>query len=353
MHEKTKNRRCLTVQRIFSRSSAMLVAGIAILVLSSAAVQGGQQRKYLLATANIAGTYYPVGVALATLTKVKLEPDHRLSLTAISSAGSEENLHKLGTGEVQFAILQGLYGLWAWNGIGPFGPDGPQDHLRSITMLWQNVEHFAVKSDYVKTGTMADLREVLGKKISIGDRHSGSAGSGLHILGSLGFEPARDFQLVNLDYSDSADAMQKGEIDGMNIPGGPPVAAVGRVFTALGKDMTILGFTKAQMAQVNADHALWSEYTIEANTYPGQDKPVITIAQPNFLAVRADVPDEDVYLIVKTIYSNLSFLRNIHPITGSMKMGAAINGLPVPLHPGAARFYRENGVEIPDELITR
>lgn len=78
-----------------------------------------------------------------------------------------------------------------------------------------------------------------------------------------------------------------------------------------------------------------------------------TIAQPNILAVRADVPEEDVYQITKTMYENLPFLNNIHPATKAMALEKAIAGLPMPLHPGAARFYREQGLKIPDRLIAK
>lgn len=312
-----------------------------------------EERRYQLATANTAGTYYPVGVALATLTKIKLEPEFKLSLTAVRSAGSAENLAMLADDSAQFAILQGLYGYWAWNGIGPFTNQGPQGDLRSVTMLWQNVEHFIMNSDYVKSGSVDDLRGLGNKKFSIAMKSSGSAGSGLHILEGLGLDPEADLQLVHLSYSESSQAIRSGEIDGMNIPGGPPVEAVGRAFEALGKDITILSFSDEQMGRVNRSHALWSRYVIAPNTYPGQGKPVHTIAQPNFLAVRADVPEEDVYMILRTMYGNLPFLHTIHPITRGMDMSRAIAGLPVPLHPGAARFFRENGVEIPDELIAR
>ena len=182
----------------------------------------GESRGYYLATANAAGTYYPVGVALATLTKVKLEPEHKFSLTAIRSAGSAENLGLLREQHADFAILQGLYGYWAWNGIGEFREHGPQHHLRSISMLWQNVEHFLMTSDYVKSGTIEDLRSIRGKRFSIGSRDSGSAGSGLHILSAEGFDPGTMFELVNMSYSGGADAIQAGDIQGMNIPGGPP-----------------------------------------------------------------------------------------------------------------------------------
>lgn len=87
----------------------------------------------------------PVGVALATLTKVKLTPSYHFSLSAISSAGSGENVKLMNDNEAQFAILQGLYGAWAWAGEGPYAER--QNQLRSVSMLWQNVEHFIVRSD--------------------------------------------------------------------------------------------------------------------------------------------------------------------------------------------------------------
>ena len=137
----------------------------------------------------------------------------------------------------------------------------------------------------------------------------------------------------------------------MNIPGGPPVSAVTQAFATLGKDITVLSFTKEQLAAVNSIYQLWHPYLITAGTYPGQDRPIATIAQPNFLAVHSDVEDEVVYLIVKTIYQNLPLLHIIHPATEMMTLQKAIEGLPVPLHPGAARFYREQGIDIPDHLI--
>lgn len=92
---------------------------------------------------------------------------------------------------------------------------------------------------------------------------------------------------------------------------------------------------------------------IKANTYPGQSKAIHTIAQPNFLAVRSDISEEDVYLLTKTIYENLPFLQNIHKATKNMALDKAIVGLPVPLHPGALRYYKEKGLSIPAELLPK
>ncbi|EGQ8003299.1 TAXI family TRAP transporter solute-binding subunit [Vibrio parahaemolyticus] len=331
-----------------------LVKALAIAVTSFgiATNAAAEERSYILATASTGGTYYPVGVALATLSKVKLAPKHHFSLSAISSAGSGENVKLLNENEAQFAILQGLYGAWAWSGEGPYEKSGRQAKLRSVSMLWQNVEHFIVRSDLAKTGTVSDLKNLEGKKFSIGKKNSGTENSGRQIMKGLSVDPDK-FNLAFMGYGGSASALQNGTIDGMNTPAGVPVGAVTQAFAALGKDISILSFTDEQIKQANGNYKLWTKYDIPANTYPGLDKLITTIAQPNFLAVRDDISEEDVYQLTKAIYENLPFLQGIHKATKAMAIEKAISGLPLPLHPGAVRYYKEMGIEIPSELMAQ
>ncbi|KZX59864.1 C4-dicarboxylate ABC transporter substrate-binding protein [Vibrio sp. HI00D65] len=326
----------------------LAIAMASIGLISNASAQ--EERSYILATASTGGTYYPVGVALATLSKVKLAPKQHFSLAAISSAGSGENVKLLNENEAQFAILQGLYGAWAWQGLGPYEKSGSQTQLRSVSMLWQNVEHFIVRSDLTETGTMSDLENLNGKKFSIGKKNSGTENSGRQIMKGLSVNPEQ-FKLAFMGYGGSASALQNGTIDGMNTPAGVPVGAVTQAFAALGEDIQILSFTDEQIKQANGDYNIWTKYEIPANTYPGVDKPITTIAQPNFLAVREDISEEDVYQLTKAIYENLPFLQGIHKATKAMALEKGIAGLPVPLHPGAARYYKEVGIELPSELI--
>ncbi|MCR9365060.1 TAXI family TRAP transporter solute-binding subunit [Vibrio antiquarius] len=331
-----------------------LVKALAVAVTSFgiAANAAAEDRSYILATASTGGTYYPVGVALATLSKVKLAPKHHFSLSAISSAGSGENVKLLNENEAQFAILQGLYGAWAWSGEGPYEKSGRQEQLRSVSMLWQNVEHFIVRSNLAKTGTVTDLNNLDGKKFSIGKKNSGTENSGRQIMKGLKVDPDK-FNLAYMGYGGSASALQNGTIDGMNTPAGVPVGAVTQAFAALGKDISILSFTDEQIKEANGNYNLWTKYEIPANTYPGLYKPITTIAQPNFLAVREDISEEDVYQLTKAIYENLPFLQGIHKATKAMAIEKAIAGLPVPLHPGAARYYKEMGIEIPSDLMAK
>jgi len=334
-----------------ARLGVLLATLLAVASLWLSGSATAQERTYILSTATTGGTYYPVGVAIATLVKVKLAPREDIAMAAISSAGSGENVKLLREDQAQFAILQGLFGRWAWTGTGKVAADGPQEYLRSVTMLWRNVEHFAVRSEHAASGTIADLANLTGRKFSIGKRNSGTEGSGLEILTNLGLDPEATFDIVNLGYGPSADALQNGTIEGFNMPGGVPIGAVTRAFASVGDGLIVLDFTDDQLDRANGGGELWTRYVIAAGTYPGQGAEIRTIAQPNFLAVRTDVDDDAVYLITKTIYENLPFLHSIHKATKAMSLDQALAGLPAPLHPGAARYYREVGIEIPAALI--
>ncbi|MDH3997558.1 MAG: TAXI family TRAP transporter solute-binding subunit [Desulfuromonadales bacterium] len=334
-------------QIIFTLIATALLCG----PISSGNSYAQTERDYLLATASTGGTYYPVGVALSTLVKVKLQPSQKIGLSAINSAGSGENVKLLREDEVQFAILQGLYGSYAWNGSGPITSAGPQKNLRAVTMLWQNVEHFVISKEFVKTGTAADLAGMKGEAMALGKKNSGTLGSNTVIMKNLGIDAAKDFSLVYVGYGPSADALQNGQVAGMSIPAGAPVSAVTKAFARLGDKISVLDFTDEQLKQADGGLNLWTRYLIPANTYPGQSKEIRTIAQPNFLAARADVDADAVYQITKTVYENLPFLNAIHGSTKAMAIEKAIAGLPMPLHPGAVKYYQEVGIDIPPSLL--
>jgi len=306
---------------------------------------------YVLNTASTGGTYHPVGTAISTLSKVKLLPKQKFSLTAVNSAGSGANVQALSAGTADFAILQGLFGSYAVTGTGPVS--APQENLRSVTMLWQNVEQFVIAADKVDTGTVDDLKALKGMAAGMGKQNSGTIGSNKVLLSGLGLDIDKDFDLVHAGYGPTADALANGQAVAAGLPSGPPTGAITKLLASNQGKFTILDVNEKQAEAMDGGRNLWVPYTIEAGTYPGQDKDVNTIAQPNFLAVNADVDEEHVYQLTKTMYENLPFLQAIHPATKAMAVERSMAGLPAPLHPGAARYYKEVGLDVPDHLMAK
>jgi len=326
-----------------------LVMGAAFAV--SATLANAQNTDYILNTASTGGTYHPVGTAISTLTKVKLLPSKGFSLTAVNSAGSGANVQAMGAGTADFAILQGLFGSYAATGTGPVSE--PQTNLRSVTMLWQNVEQFVVPTEKATSGTVADLTALKGMTAGMGKQNSGTIGSNKVLLSGLGIDTEKDYDLVFAGYGPTTDALANGQAVVAGIPSGPPTGALTKLMAANEGKFTILDITEEQRVAMDGGRNLWVPYTIAAGTYPGQTKAVNTIAQPNFLAVNASVDAENVYLLTKTMYENLPFLQAIHPATKVMVVEQAMAGLPVPLHPGAQRYYEEVGLTIPPHLIAK
>jgi TRAP transporter TAXI family solute receptor len=225
--------------------------------------------------------------------------------------------------------------------------------MRSVTMLWQNVEQFVVSKEMATTGNIVDFTALKGKSVGLGKQNSGTLGANRILLSGLELDIEKDFTLMHAGYGPTADALANGQVVGFNISSGPPTSAITKLMAANKGKFTILDITDEQAAKMDGGRSLWTKYVIKADTYPGQDKDVTTIAQPNFLAVNASVDEEHVYQLTKTIYENLAFLQAIHNVTKSMNTSVAIAGLPVPLHPGAARYYKEIGLTIPERLMPK
>ena len=317
------------------------------LLLQSCSDSSHQRSSYILATGTTGGTFYPVGVALSTLAKAEAKAD--FSLTAISSAGSMENIKLLRENQSQFALVLAIFAAWAYSGEGPIS--SPQSDLRSISVMWPNVEHFVLHSDLVTSGTLADLDSLEGERYVLGARNSGAEHTGIYILDALGIDYRQKFTLGYMTYGASAGAMQDGNIVGMNVPAGPPVTAITQAFAQMRSSMTVLAFDSSQIAAINQRYPLWQAYELPPETYPYQDESIMTAASPNVLIVRRDVSEQIVYDLTRMLWENLTTLQQIHSATRSMKLEEALHGIPVPLHPGALRYYRERAIQIPDALI--
>ena len=327
----------------------LIIAGIISLALMPQQDANAAKKKVslIIATATTGGTYYPMGVGMASLWSIRLAKKQGIMVQAITSAGSGENVNMLRNKEVDLAILQGLFGKSAWKGLGAYEGKALKT-FRTITMLWPNVEHFVVFSSKVKSGTATDIK---GLRFSIGRAGSGTERYGLTIMSALGMD-RNSVEGEYLGYFESSKAMKDKRIEGANLPAGPPVAAVTDIFATPGMQAEILEFTDEQMKAVNDNTAYPGyRYIIKAGTYPGQNKDVKTIAQPNLLVCHQDVDEDVIYQLTKTLFENSAFLRQVHKMGAWVTLDNALSGLPAPLHPGAYKYYKEKGLNIPSNLV--
>ncbi len=325
--------------------------GAAAAALGATTARAQNARSYVLTTATIGGTYYPVGVALATLIKVRLQARLGLDMSAISSAGSTENVRLMRENQAQFAILQGLVAQFAADGAGPFASSGVQRNIRGVLPLWYNFEQFVVDRALATTGRIMDMKNLEGgKRFSMGARGSGLETMHLWVFPNLGVDHTK-MDLVYQGYGPSAESLINGTIQGTNFEAGLPTGAVTQAFARAGDRLRFLQWSDEDIRRGNGRASLLVKGLIPAGTYPTQTAEWTTAKLPNYLACNAAVPEEDVYLVTKTIFENLPFLNNIHAATREINLQESLGGYPFPLHPGAIRYYREAGLTVPANLV--
>ncbi|MBZ8134092.1 TAXI family TRAP transporter solute-binding subunit [Afifella sp. IM 167] len=321
----------------------------AMMLVGALSASASADENITLATASSGGSYYPVGVALATIVTDKLA-DKGIRLSPITTAGSAENVDLVRGNEAPMAIMMGLYGRDGYTASGTREGKPPVTNLRSIAALWQNYEQFVIRKDKVSSGDLSDLTQ-LGAQFSVGPRNSGTEGTSKIVLGAIGVDVHHDFLPVNMKYDAAAEAFQNGRLGGLSASGGIPTPSVSQLYVTSGNDMQMLEVTDEQLEKISeASGGLFTRAIIPAGTYQGQSEDINTLKQPNFLAMSADVSEETVYQITKTMFENLDQLREAHAAAKAIQLETAMDGLPVPLHPGAIRYYEEQGLTIPDLL---
>lgn len=335
-----------------SRFATLLSATLLLMVGATGVSFSQDLKSYVLSTATTGGAFHQGGVSLSALVKLKLLPEQRIDLATRNSSGSMENFNRIRERTTDFAIAQALLGRHARTGTGIAAGRGAQKELRAVMMLWPNVEHFIVRKDLAPSGTIADFLALGGKRISLG-RERSAIESNRVLLGNLGLDIDQDIDQAFLAFRGSVAAFRRGEIDGLSLPASTPVPAFTELMGQLGPDAVILNWSDEQRQEADGGLGLWNSIAIPAQTYPGQTSALQTVAQPNFLAVHADVDEEVVYAITRTVFENLNFLRRLHEPYGFLTPDNAVGGLPVPLHPGAIRYYEEIGLELEPTVIAK
>jgi uncharacterized protein len=293
----------------------------------------GAQTLITILTGSPSGIYYPLGTALSSI-YAKAVPG--ASVTVQATAGSVQNLQLLeaGDGEVAFTLGDSLADAWAGNKEAGF--DAPLRKLRAIARIYPNFIQI-VASNRSGIKTLTDLK---GKRVSVGAEGSGTALNAAAMFKAAGFTFDDLAKVDHTPFAASVRLVEQGSLDATLQSAGLGVESI-RHLLASGQS-TLIPIPAEVVAKVGSP--VYVPATIPPGTYEGQLADVPTASVPNFLVTRVGVSDDVAYLMTKSLFEHLDQLVETHPAAKDIDIKKATTGLPVPLHPGAERYYREIGI---------
>jgi TRAP transporter TAXI family solute receptor len=311
-----------------------LAFGLAAMLVGAVAGPPAHAQQFVnVLTGGTSGVYYPLGVALSNLFSKAL-PNVKVSVQATNASVENLNLLQSGRGEIAFSLGDSLSD--AWNGKADAGFSQPLKKLRGVAGIYPNyVQIVALASSGITS--LADLK---GKRISVGAPKSGTELNARAVLRAAGLTYADFGKVEYLPFGDSVDLMKNRQLDLTLQSAGLGVSSIKDLATSV--DIVVVPVAAETVQKINDPAYLPT--MIPANTYQGQASAVPGIAIENFLVTREDVPAETVYAMLSAMYDNLPALIAAHSAAKEIKLENGAKGMPVPLHPGAEKFFREKGV---------
>ena len=312
----------------FGRRLAPAAALIAALGLSSAKAD-----EFInILTGGTSGVYYPMGVALSKIYSEKIAGT-RPSVQATKASVENLVLLQQGKGEIAFTLGDSL--AFAWEGNEEAGFKTKQDKLRGVAAIYPNhIQVVASKDSGIKT--LADLK---GKRLSVGAPKSGTELNARAILSGAGLTYKDLGKVEYLPFAESVDLIKNRQLDATLQSAGLGVAAIRDLASSL--DITVVEIPAALVDKIGPPYV---KAVIPANTYTGQTADVQGAAVVNYLVTRASLSDDLVYQMTKDIFEFKSELVAAHQAANDIKLENALQGMPIPVHPGAQKYFREKGL---------
>ncbi|WXL25854.1 TAXI family TRAP transporter solute-binding subunit [Ectopseudomonas mendocina] len=283
-------------------------------------------------TGGTSGVYYPIGVALSQLYSNGIEGS-KTSVQATKASVENLNLLQAGRGELAFALGDSVDD--AWKGIPDAGFKTPLNKLRAIAATYPNyIQIVASKESGIKT--LADLK---GKRISVGAPKSGTELNARAIFKAAGLSYEDMGRVEFMPYAESVELIKNRQLDATLQSSGLGMAAIRDLASMV--PITFVAIPEEVVTKIGSP--AYQSKIIPAGTYDGQEEDVPTAAITNLLVTHSGVSDDVVYQMTKLMFENLPRLANSHSAAKDIALENAAKNLPIPLHPGAERFYKEAG----------
>lgn len=317
---------------MLNRKTKSLLAGLLVANLAFGAVSARAQEFINVLTGGTSGVYYPLGVALSEIYGAGIS-GARTQVQATKASVENLNLLQQGKGEIAFSLGDSVQE--AVKGNKEAGFPAKLDKLRGIAAIYPNyIQIVASQESGIKS--LADLK---GKSLSVGAPASGTELNARAIFAAAGMKYEDLGKVEYLPFAESVELIKNRQLDATLQSAGLGVASIRDLGTSL--PINVVAVPKADVEKIGAPYL---PVIIPAGTYDGQSTDVETAAVGNFLITHDGVSEETAYQMTKLLFENLDKLTAAHAAAKGIDPAKALDGMPVPLHPGAERYYKEVGL---------
>ncbi len=312
---------------------SFVAVAVLILGISPANSFAKQRTFYVLATGGTGGTYYPLGGALAQL----LSNNTDIIVTAQTGNASVANCNLISKHQVEMAFVQNNVAYWAYTGTGLFKGKKPIRNLRAIASLYPETIQIVARAD----SGINSIYDLKGKRVVPGNAGSGTAIDAKNILTAAGLS-FKDMHIDYLGFAQAAQRLADNQIDAAFVTAGYPTSSILQL--AITTPIKIIPISGKLRAKILKNYKYYAKDTVPAGTYKGINKPVPTISAIAQWVVDSKLPANKVYEMTKALWQHRDILAKVHAKGKLITLDTALDGVAIPLHPGAKRFYKEKGL---------
>lgn len=323
-----------------------LLAAFAFSVLPAQGPRADEEIRYFrIGTGSTGGAYFTVGALIANaFSNPPGSPECErggscgvpgMIAVAQTTQGSIENLEAIRDGTLEAGLVQADIAHWAYTGTGAFQKAGRIENLRAVANLYQEGLHVIVRAD----SAIESVSELKGKRVALGEKGSGSLLTARLVLKAYGLSEKR-IKPEYLALSAAADRLREGQVDAIITVGGSPLPAIADLAERL--PIRLLPITGEPIQKLREQYPFLTVDIVPADAYRGVPN-TVTLGVGALLLVSVDLDPELVYGITRALWhkSTRKLLDESGPLGRKIREETALNGIPVPLHPGAERYYSE------------
>jgi TRAP transporter TAXI family solute receptor len=304
---------------------------------------GGEVENNLsIVTGGTTGVYYPIGGALRAIIGDNLEGQ---SASVEATGASVENIRLLGSGDSHLAIVQGDAADQGFTGTADF--EGEPIETYSLAVLYPNVFHAVTLQSIAESQGFECFSDVVGNRYSVGDIGSGNEATTNQVFESLEIA-STEVELQQLGYAETANALTNNQLDAGSWVVGEGHSGITELGTT--EDIALIEMCDEERDVVVSGYGGYTDHVIPGGTYPGIDDDVSTIAVWNALVVPGTFNEDQAYEITKAMFEHIDEVVGVYAPGEQYLVPETIENSPVPVHPGAVRFYEEQGIDIPEDL---